>query len=158
MTRKVFEVAETGQDTVSPEFELGGEVFVCKSDAEVSSLDVLDYIAGMSDENGLEQLRTVLRMFREFLPTDDGKPEIRDKEDPTKIIDPGAPSTMDRFRDTVRAKRVRLMLLGDISSWVLNEYMRFPTVAASPSSNGSTPAASSSGAVSSPAPGSTSTT
>lgn len=157
MTRKVFDVGDTEYPTVSPEFELGGEVFVCKTDAEVSSLDVLDYIAGLSDSNGIEQLRTIVRMFREFLPTDDGVAEVRDKEDITRVVVKGQPSTTERFRSTVREKRVRLVLLSDIASWVLNEYMRFPTAAASPSSNGSTSAASSSEVVSSPAPDSIST-
>jgi hypothetical protein len=158
MGRKVFEVQED-RPPVRPEFELGGEVFVCKTDADVSSLDVLDAIDGLTGEDGLQRLKTMLRVFREWIPPDDGVPAIMDKDDPTKEISPGEPSSMERFRNVIRGKRVTLETLNDIASWVVNEYLRFPTETEpdGPSSNGSTAAASSNAAGSSPAPALTST-
>jgi hypothetical protein len=157
MTRKVFEVDEDDdRPPVQPEFQLGAEVFVCKSDREVSSLDVLDFIAGLTGDSGTERIRTVLRLFAFFLPADDGTPSVEAADGVE--ASPGTPSSMERFRDTVRRRRVRLVTLNDIASWVLDEYLRFPTEAAPPSSNGSTSAASSSVAVSSVPPDSTSPT
>jgi hypothetical protein len=156
MARKVFEVDE-GQPPVKPEFELAGEEFTCKTDSDVSSLDVLDAIEGLTGEDGLQRLKTMLRVFREWIPPDDGVPAILDQDG--KVVKEGEPSSMERFRDVIRGKRVKLETLNDIASWIVNEYLRFPMETASdgPSSNGSTAAASSSVAVSSPEPDSTST-
>jgi len=46
MARKVFDFEEQ-QGSETPEFEIRGEVFYCQPSEEVSSLDVLDYIAGL---------------------------------------------------------------------------------------------------------------
>jgi len=155
----VFEVNEDAPP-VRPEFDLGGETFVCKTDADVSSLDVLDAIDGLTGEDGLQRIKTMLMVFREWIPSDDGVPAILDAEDPTKVVDAGTASSMERFRMVIRSKRVRLETLNDIASWVVNEYLRFPTETepGGPSSNGSTAAASSSEAGSSPGRALTSTT
>src|SRR5262249_36124336 len=100
------------------------------------------------------------RVFREWIPSDDGVPAVLKVNDAgiEDTVSAGEPSSMQRFRTVIRGKRVKLETLNDIASWVVNEYLRFPTETApdGPSSNRSA-AASSSEADSLPALGSTST-
>lgn len=159
MARKVFEIEDgTTQPPVEPEFELGGQVFKCVPDTQLSSLEVLDYIAGMVDDNGLARIQTMIKLFATLIREDDEITAVGTLEagDVPVIV---TPSSRDRFRETIRVKRVRLPVLSDIASWLLDEYLRFPTPAPEPpSSNGSTPGASSNGATSSGQPASTSAT
>jgi hypothetical protein len=134
MTRKVF-TYEPVADSETPEFELAGEVFYCQPTDEVSSLDVLDYIAGLTGDSGLTRIQTMIRLFNAFIPEGD----------------------TDRFRKTIRDKKVPLPVLSDIASWTLDEYLNFPTRAAEQSSNGSPPAAPPNGDASTPPPDETST-
>lgn len=134
MARKVF-TYEPPADSDTPEFELAGEVFHCQPVADVSSLDVLDYVAGLSGDSGTLRIQTMLRLFNAFIAADD----------------------VDRFRKTIKEARVPVPTLADIASWVLDEYLHFPTREAGQSSNGSVPAAQPNVDVSSPAPGETST-
>jgi len=145
MTRKVFEVEEQATGGRRPEFTLGGQDFDCIPEEDVSSLDLLDLIAGFTGDNGLARIQAMVQIFRQFIPADDGRPADGDAE--------GTPSSMDRFHTVVREKRVKLSLLSDIASYVLDEYLRFPTREASPqstpSSTGSETVSSSNGAGSS---------
>lgn len=134
MARKVFEFTAPA-DSETPEFELAGEVFHCLPTAEVSSLDVLDFIAGLTGDSGITRIHTMLKLFNTFIAEDD----------------------TERFRKTIKDKQVPLPTLSDIASWVLDEYMNFPTRAAERSSNGSSPDAQPNGDVSSPPPDETST-
>lgn len=132
MGRKVFEY-EPPKDSQTPEFEVAGEVFHCQPTAEVSSLDVLDYVAGMTGESGVGRIQSMLRLYNTFIAEGDA----------------------ERFRKTVKAKQVPLTTLSEIASWVLDEYLRFPTQGDGQSSNGSTPDVQPSEAVSSPPPDAT---
>jgi len=134
LTRKVFDFEEQ-QGSETPEFEIRGEVFYCQPSEEVSSLDVLDYIAGLTGDSGIARIQTMIRLFNAFIPADD----------------------VERFRKTVKDKRVPLATLSDIASWTLDEYLLFPTRVAEQSSNGSSPAAPLSVDVSTPPPDETST-
>lgn len=134
MARKVFDY-EPAVDSETPEFELAGEVFYCQPSEEVSSLDVLDYIAGLTGDSGVTRIQTMIKLFNAFIPEGD----------------------IDRFRKTIRGKRVPLSVLSDIASWTLDEYMLFPTRAAEQSSNGSLPDAQPNVDVSLPPPDETST-
>lgn len=134
MTRKVFDFEET-QGSETPEFEIKGEVFYCQPSTEVSSLDVLDYIAGLTGDSGIARIQTMIRLFNAFIPTGD----------------------VERFRKTVKDKRVPLATLNDIASWTLDEYLNFPTRAAEQSSNGSAAADSPNVGAYSPPPAETST-
>jgi hypothetical protein len=118
---KVFEFTPTAQPVQPPQFALAGEEFTCISGDQLSSLDVLDYIAGMSGESGLVRIQTMVRLFREFIPAAD----------------------MDRFRKTITTNRVPLTTLSDIASWTLDEYLNFPTQAAEQSSSPGSSAAES---------------
>lgn len=134
MARKVFDYEETrGSET--PEFEIKGEVFYCQPTEEVSSLEVLDYIAGLTGDSGIARIQTMIRLFNAFIPEPD----------------------VERFRKTVKDKRVPLPVLSDIASWTLDEYLNFPTRAAGQSSTGSAPAEPPNEAVSSVPPDETST-
>lgn len=102
--------------TKPPEFRLAGEEFICASVEDVSSMDVLDYIAGLTGGSGIERIQTVVALFKHFIPEGD----------------------MERFRKTVRAGKVPLPVLSDIASWTLDVYLGFPTPEGEqPSSNGS---------------------
>lgn len=132
---KEFEYTPTA--TKPPEFKLAGEVFVCAPVDDVSSMDVLDYIAGMTGESGIGRIQTIVALFKQFIPDGD----------------------MERFRKTVRTGRVPLSVVSDIASWTLDEYLAFPTQAAEPpSSPGSTAAGSPNVAASSVPPDVTSPT
>lgn len=142
MARKVFEF-ESRQSIVQPEFEIGGEVIQCVDDAQLSTLDVLELIAGLTGGSGLTRLQTMVRLFDVMIRKDDAI--TKDGSDgPTTVV---VGSSADRFRNVIRGKRVPLDVLNDIASWVLDEYLRFPTQAdpqpSAPSSNGSTPGSSS---------------
>ena len=113
MARKVFEFEEKPA-TVAPEFELAGEVFHGVADTELSTLDVLDYITGLG-AGGITTLRTAAELF-------------------DTMIEPG---DLDRFRKTLKTARVPLSPLAEVASWLLNEYLRFPTQEVGQSSNGS---------------------
>lgn len=132
MARKVFDFTAP-TDSETPEFELAGEVFHCQPVADVSSLDVLDYVAGLSGDSGTLRIQTTLRLFNAFIDTGDA----------------------DRFRKTIKEARVPVPTLADIASWVLDEYLNFPTRGAGQSSNGSAPDAPPSGDVSTPPPDAT---
>jgi hypothetical protein len=117
---KVFEYEPT--TTKPPEFTLAGEIFVCASADDVSSMDVLDYLAGMTGGSGITRIQTIVALFKQFIPEGE----------------------MERFRKTVRTGKVPLSVVNDIASWTLDEYLGFPTPAAeSQSSNGSPAAVSS---------------
>jgi hypothetical protein len=128
---------------VEPEFKIDDEVFVCKGEGDVSSLDVLTYVADMTGKDGLKRIQAVVNIFQVFIPDDDGKV-------PEDSIGRFEPSSRQRFESLIKRRRVRLSLLFEIASGVLDDYLAFPTRAAeSPSSNGSSPAVLSSVAVSS---------
>jgi hypothetical protein len=132
MARKVFDYTPpVGSET--PEFEVAGEVFHCLPTGDVSSLDVLDFIAGLTGDSGVVRIQTMIKLVDTFIAADD----------------------VERFRKTVQDKRVPLPTLSDIASWVLDEYLNFPTRAAGQSSNGSVSAAQPNVAASSPAPDAT---
>jgi hypothetical protein len=138
---KEFEI-EAAPDAAPPEFKLGGEEFVCKGEGAVSSLDVLGYVAGMTGDNGLKRIQSVVAIFAAFIPDDDGTPEI----DQDGKRQPFRPSSRQRFESLIKRRKVRLALLFEIASYVLDEYLAFPTrEEASQSSNGSSTAAPSSG-------------
>ena len=131
-------------DTAAPpEFKIDDEVFVCKGEGDVSSLDVLTYVADMTGSDGLKRIQAVVNIFQAFIPDDDGKV-------PEDGVGKFEPSSRQRFESLIKRRRVRLSLLFEIASGVLDDYLAFPTRAAeSPSSNGSSPAVLSSVAVSS---------
>lgn len=134
--RKVFTVEPSGPPA-APDFELAGEVFYCVTDEELSSLDVLDYVAALTGRNGIARIQAMVELFDTMLPAGD----------------------TERFRKTVKDNRVRLPLLNEIATWVLDAYLHFPTQEeASPSSNGSSDGSSSNEAVSSVPPDVTSQT
>lgn len=132
MTRKVFEFVEA-QGSETPEFEIRGEVFYCKSTDDLSSIEVLDYLAGLTGGDGVRRIQTMLKLFNEFIPEGD----------------------IPRFRKTVKDTKVPLATLNEIAGWVLDEYLNFPTRAAEQSSNGSVTDGSPSEAVSTPPPDAT---
>jgi len=132
-------------DAAPPEFTLAGEEFVCRGAGDVSSLDVLPYVAEMTGTDGLKRIQAVVAIFNVFIPDDDGTPEV-DKDGKQQ---PFKPSSRQRFESLIKRRRVRLSLLFEIASGVLDDYLAFPTKAAeSPSSNGSSPEAHSSVGVS----------
>lgn len=134
MARKVFDIPDTAeQPPRQPEFTLGGEDFDCIPDTEMSSLDVLDYLAGMSSGTGISRVQTVSRLFNHFIPEGD----------------------VERFRKTIREKKIPLTVLNEIASWVLDEYLSFPTREDAQSSDGSLPGSRPSGDGSSPPPDAT---
>ena len=138
-TMREFEIEEE-PDAAPPMFKLAGEEFVCKGEGAISSLDVLGYVAGMTGDNGLKRIKAIVDIFNAFIPDDDGTPDTGDDKVPFK------PSSRQRFESLIRRRKVRLTLLFEIASYVLDEYLRFPTrEAASPSSNGSSTEAPSSG-------------
>lgn len=132
MARKVFEY-EPAVESETPEFEVAGEVFHCVATAEMSSLDVMDAVAGLTSGDGSTRISWVMKLFNTFIAADD----------------------VERFRKTVQSANIPIPTLNEIASWVLNEYLRFPTPEDRQSSNGSQPAASSNGDVSSPPPDAT---
>jgi len=104
---------------------------------------VLTYVADMTGKDGLKRIQAVVNIFQVFIPGDDGKV-------PEDGVGKFEPSSRQRFESLIKRRRVRLSLLFEIASGVLDDYLAFPTKAAeSPSSNGSSPAALSSVAVSS---------
>ena len=129
MTMREFEIEEE-PDAAPPQFKLAGEDFVCKGEGDISSLDVLGYVAGMTGDNGLKRIKAIVDIFAAFIPDDDGTPDEGDGV--------FTPSSRQRFESLIRRRKVRLTLLFEIASYVLDEYLRFPTrEAASQSSNGS---------------------
>lgn len=119
MARKVFDIPELEEQPArQPEFTLGGEDFDCIPDTEMSSLDVLDYLAGLSSGTGISRVQTISKLFNHFIGEDD----------------------VERFRKVIRERKIPLTTLNDIASWVLDEYLAFPTREDASSSNGSPPA------------------
>jgi hypothetical protein len=133
--RKVFNFDPPKRTETTPEFEVGGGVFHCRAVHDVSSLDVLDYIAGLTGSNGIQRIRTMLQLFNAFIPEQDA----------------------ERFRETVRGNQIPAPVLYDIASWLLDEYLNFPTRGDEPSSTGTPPAAQPNGDDSSPQPAGTTT-
>ena len=130
-------------------FKLAGEEFVCKGEGDISSLDVLGYVAGMTGDNGLKRIKAIVDIFAAFIPGDDGHVP-GEQPAPSGEPDVFKPSSRQRFESLIRRRKVRLTLLFEIASYVLDEYLRFPTrEAASQSSNGSSTEARSSAAGSS---------
>jgi len=134
VVRKVFEFEATLYSE-TPEFEIKGEVFYCRPTDDLSSIEVLDYLAGLTGGGGIARIQTMIKLFNEFIPEGD----------------------VPRFRKTVKDKKVPLSTLNEIAGWVLDEYLNFPTRAAEQSSNGSTTAAPPNVDVSTPPPDETST-
>lgn len=155
MTRKVFRVPE--RPPRRPEFTLGEQDFDCTPDDQVSSLDLLGKVAAFTGGSGIERIQAMVAIFAEFIPSDDGQDAVEETgtpgEEGYREPRPAIKSTQERFNDVVRAQRVPPEMLGEIASWVLNEYLNFPTQEENPqsgqSSNGSTTGLSSNAAGSS---------
>jgi hypothetical protein len=107
---KVFEF--DGHPAQKIDFELKGDVIRCNPD--VDSLDVLVAVAGLTSDSGIEQIRTLSKIF-------------------DKII---LPEDQDKFRDAIGALHLQPAELTQIADYALGEYMRFPTEPVSSSSDG----------------------
>jgi len=85
MARKVFEYQET-QDSETPRVrDPGGSVLLQTDRRPVPSLEVLDYLAGLTGGDGVARIQTMMKLFNEFIPEGD----------------------IPRFRKTVKTRRCR---------------------------------------------------
>lgn len=138
MPMREYEIDDQQDTAAPPEFKLAGEEFVCKGEGDISSLDVLKYVAGMTGSDGLQRIRSVVDIFNVFIPGDDGTPDTGDGV--------FKPSSRQRFESLIKRRKVRLTLLFEIASGVLDDYLAFPTrEEGSQSSDGSSTGAPSSG-------------